>query len=145
MQGYDRSILQEDGQSLPMPGVPLHRFGLSCGQSRDILGQRTSRKGEWVSICTKSSSSSWAYDSHLHLLFNLVHQLHLYVCRQSLTSLLQKGMSVLLVLDPNWQLCYETVEIDDFAREGLLSWVSGLRDALTLHPGNPDGDFLKVQ
>ena len=53
-------------------------------------------------------------------------------------------MSVLLVLDPNWRLCYETVEIDEFARAGLLPWVSELRDALTLHTENPEGDFLEV-
>ncbi|BDA41509.1 hypothetical protein COCOBI_02-2900 [Coccomyxa sp. Obi] len=53
-------------------------------------------------------------------------------------------MSVLLVLDPNWRLCFETVEVDDFARTGLLSWVSGLRDALTMHADNPEGDFLEI-
>lgn len=53
-------------------------------------------------------------------------------------------MSVLLVLDPNWRLCFETVEVDEFAKAGLLPWVSGLRDALTVHPENPDGDFLEV-
>ncbi len=58
--------------------------------------------------------------------------------------MLQKGMSVLLVLDPNWQLCYETVHVDDFAKDGLLPWVSSLRDALTIHPENPEGNFLKV-
>lgn len=65
-------------------------------------------------------------------------------CRPLLTDLLQTNLSVLLVLDPNWQLCYETVDIDDFSRSGLLPWVSGLRDALTASPGTPEGNFLKV-
>ncbi len=61
-----------------------------------------------------------------------------------MTSLLERNMSVLLVLDPNWRLCFETVEVEEFARAGLLPWVSGLRDALTVHTENPEGDFLEV-
>lgn len=62
----------------------------------------------------------------------------------SLSTLCQSDLSVLLVLDPNWQLCFEEVDVDDFAKGGLLPWVAGLRDALTIHPAKPEGDFLKV-
>lgn len=65
-----------------------------------------------------------------------------YICRANFASPLNGDLSILLVLDPNWQLCYDNVKIDTYAKEGVLRWVAGLRDALTIGPHNPDGDFL---
>ena len=62
----------------------------------------------------------------------------------ALTSLLEK-QRLLLVLDPNWRLCYDTVDVDNFAKEGLLPWVAGLRDELSIGQHNPNGSFLSVR
>jgi len=66
------------------------------------------------------------------------------VCRSGAPKASSTDVFVLLVLDPNWQLCYDNVAIDTWAQEGVLAWVGGLRDALTIGPHNPDGDFLEV-
>lgn len=66
------------------------------------------------------------------------------LCRESSIPGLLQGQHVLLVLDPNWRLCYDTVDVDDFARLGLLPWVAQLRDELTIGLHNPEGDHLVV-
>ena len=52
---------------------------------------------------------------------------------------------LLLVLDPNWRLCYDTVDVDDFAKDGLLPWVAQLRDELTFGQHSPAGSYLPVR
>jgi hypothetical protein len=67
------------------------------------------------------------------------------VSRETLSSLCQNDLSVVLVLDPNWQLCFEQVDVNEFTRTGLLSWIHGLRDPFTKHSGHLQGDYLKVR
>ncbi len=54
------------------------------------------------------------------------------------------GASVLLVLDPNFRICTEKVDIDPFTNRTLLSWVYTLRDALTYSKSHPNGLHLRV-
>ncbi len=57
---------------------------------------------------------------------------------------LLKEQRILLVLDPNWRLCYDSVDVDNFTRAGLLPWVAQLKDELTIGPHNPEGSYLEA-
>jgi hypothetical protein len=63
--------------------------------------------------------------------------------REGLRSL--DEMQVLYVMDPNSDICFEKVYIDDVAAVHLLPWVRGLRDELTRSPSNPEGEELEVK
>lgn len=62
----------------------------------------------------------------------------------NLAANLLEYLEVLYVMDPNSDICFERVYIDDFAAANLLPWVRGLKDELTRTPNNSQGEELKV-
>ncbi len=54
------------------------------------------------------------------------------------------GTHIILVLDPNFYLCWEMVPIDTFTNTTLLAWAYELRDPLTAYPHLPEGKCLEV-
>ena len=53
-------------------------------------------------------------------------------------------INILFVLDPNFFLCWESIVIDETA-QGLLAWVSGLKDVFTRSSESPAGLDLGVR
>ncbi|KAK9813200.1 hypothetical protein WJX72_010477 [[Myrmecia] bisecta] len=54
------------------------------------------------------------------------------------------NVTAILVLDPNFYLCWEEVPIDTYTNSTLLAWVHGLRDPLTAYPSVPEGQPLLI-
>lgn len=55
---------------------------------------------------------------------------------------LQNDLTVVFVLDPNFVLCWEVVEIDAFTNATLLPWVRELKDTLTVGQRGGGQDLL---
>ena len=53
-------------------------------------------------------------------------------------------LDILFVLDPNFFLCWETILIDE-TTDGLLAWVSSLKDVFTRSSESPAGLDLEVR
>jgi hypothetical protein len=66
------------------------------------------------------------------------------VSPEDMKYLLENGLSVLFVVDPNAYLCWEEIPLDAFTRETLVRYVYNLKDPLTATQDNPEGDYLKV-
>ena len=54
-------------------------------------------------------------------------------------------MEVLFVLDPNFYLCWESVNLDELAMSSLIPWLVRLVDVLTQTRSYPAGDSLEVR
>jgi hypothetical protein len=54
------------------------------------------------------------------------------------------NLSILYVVDPISSYCFEEVGIDPYTNQTLISWVTGLKDALTSTSSNPNGEDLMV-
>jgi hypothetical protein len=67
------------------------------------------------------------------------------VSPEDVRGLLQNGLSVLYVIDPNFHLCWEEIPLDSFTRDTLVRYAYNLRDPLTATHENPKGDYLKVR
>ena len=57
---------------------------------------------------------------------------------------LMSDINILLVLDPNFFLCWESILIDETTKDTLLPWVSSLRDVFTSSSESPAGLDLEV-
>ena len=57
---------------------------------------------------------------------------------------LMSDLNILFVLDPNFFLCWESILIDE-STEGLLAWVSSLKDVFTRSSESPAGHDLEVR
>ncbi len=55
------------------------------------------------------------------------------------------NMEVLFVLDPNFYLCWESVNLDELAMSSLIPWLLQLKDALTQTRSHPSGHPLEVR
>ena len=55
------------------------------------------------------------------------------------------SMEVLFVLDPNFYLCWESINLDELAMSSLVPWLLQLRDVLTQISSHPSGDPLEVR
>lgn len=53
-------------------------------------------------------------------------------------------LGILFVLDPNFFLCWESILIDE-TTEGLLAWISSLKDVFTRSSESPTGLDLEVR
>ena len=53
-------------------------------------------------------------------------------------------MEVLFVLDPNFYLCWESVQLDELSRSSLIPWLLELKDFATQTRSYPSGDPLEV-
>ena len=57
---------------------------------------------------------------------------------------LMSDLGILFVLDPNFFLCWESILIDE-TTEGLLAWISSLKDVFTRSSESPTGLDLEVR
>ena len=57
---------------------------------------------------------------------------------------LMSDINILLVLDPNFFLCWESILIDETTKDTLLPWVSSIRDVFTSSSESPAGLDLEV-
>ena len=55
------------------------------------------------------------------------------------------SMEILFALDPNFYLCWESVNLDDLAMSSLIPWLLHLNDTLTQTRSHPTGDPLEVR
>ena len=54
------------------------------------------------------------------------------------------SMEVLFVLDPNFYLCWESVQLNELSRSSLIPWLLELKDLATQTRSDPSGDPLEV-
>ncbi len=54
------------------------------------------------------------------------------------------SMDVLFVLDPNFYLCWESINLDELATSSLIPWLLQLKDVLTQTRSHPSGYPLEV-
>ncbi len=62
----------------------------------------------------------------------------------ALRQALRNDLQVILVLDPNFEHCWEAVPVNALSRATLLCWASSLRDVLTATEEEPEGHPLLV-
>lgn len=55
------------------------------------------------------------------------------------------SMEVLFALDPNFYLCWESVELDQLAMSSLIPWLLQVKNVLTQTRDHPAGDPLEVR
>ena len=54
-------------------------------------------------------------------------------------------MEVLYVLDPNFYLCWESVELNQLAMSALIPWLLQVKNVLTQTRDHPEGNPLEVR
>lgn len=55
------------------------------------------------------------------------------------------NVEVLFVLDPNFYLCWESINLDNLAMSSLIPWLLQLKDSATQTYGHPAGNALEVK
>jgi hypothetical protein len=64
--------------------------------------------------------------------------------RIELDGVCAASMEVLFVLDPNFYLCWESVQLNELSRSSLIPWLLELKEFATQTRSYPSGDFLEV-